>query len=308
VVRDKRRKLMNAFKVLVPLDGSRLAEHSLAYLAALKCLGETKVLLVGVVNELREVQAVNPDAEEREENLLLTYLTEVASEVGEHLGIAVETKVLKGVPAARLVEEAETSAADLLVITTHGRSGISRWRFGSVADKVIRSARTNTLVIGPKAVEQAKWFDTRIMPTFQSILVPLDGSPLAEAALPVAENLAESFGATLHLVRAVEMPFLTGDIAGGEINYMPEMLDSLIANAQEYLAGVVTRVKEKTVSTVCRGPTAIQLSEYVEENQIDLIVMTSHGRGGIARAALGSVTDRMLGGPAPVLIVRPGGL
>lgn len=297
---------MPGYKVLVPLDGSRLAEQALVYLDSLRGLGETEVLLVGVVDDAEDYRLLSPEeALEREMNLLSTYLREVAGDIEQHLGLEVRTKVLVGSPADCLLAEAESFAPDLLVISTHGRSGPSRWRFGSVADKVVRGAACNTLVIGPKATQRAAWLEARIMAPFRQVLVPLDGSGLAEGALPVATNFAEAFDSVLHLVRVVPVPVTGGGGIGGELSYVPQLLDSMIESAREYLESIAGQLPgRKLVTKVLIGPAAAELEDYEAAQDIDLVIMTSHGRGGFLRAALGSVADRLLGGPAPVLLVR----
>jgi nucleotide-binding universal stress UspA family protein len=296
---------MAQYKIMVPLDGSRLAEHSLVYLDALRSVGESQVLLLSVVDEAEDLRALDPDeALAREENILATYLREVAGDVKQHLGIEVETRVVAGSPAVSILEQAANYSPDLLVISTHGRSGISRWRLGSVADKVIRGAVCNTLVVGPKAAERGTWIDARIMEPFKSLLVPLDGSGLAETALPVAAMFAESYGAQIHLVRVVQVPATADGM--GVISSMPDLLDTLIEAARSYLSSAATKLGRPDVKTdVLVGGAAWQLEDYVAGNAIDLVIMTSHGRGGFVRTALGSVTDRLLGGAAPVLVVRP---
>jgi nucleotide-binding universal stress UspA family protein len=296
---------MSQYKVLVPLDGSRLAEHSLVYLDALRSMGESQVQLLSVVDEAEDFESLKPEESRlREENLLSTYLREVSADIKQHLGIDVETRVVAGSPANAILDEAEKYAPDLLVISTHGRSGISRWRLGSVADKVIRGAACNTLVVGPKAAERGTWLDARIMDAFKSLLVPLDGSALAESALPVASNFAESYGASIHLVRVVAIPTTADGMGGGA--YMPDLLDTLIDSAKAYLKSTAANLIQAEVKTdVLVGGAAWQLEDYVAANNIDVVIMTSHGRGGFVRTALGSVTDRLLGGAAPVLVVRP---
>jgi len=299
---------MSQYKVLVPLDGSRVAEHSLVYLEPLKRLGESQVLLVSVVDETEDFHSLSPsEAKERETNLLSTYLREVSADVERHVGIEVETKVVSGTPATRLVEEARRYAPDLLVISTHGRSGGSRWRLGSVADKVIRGADCNTLVIGPKSSELETWLDAGAIAPFKSILVPLDGSGLSEKALEVAQSFAQAFDSTLHLVRAVPIPVMADGFAG-EAAYMPQLMEGMVEGAREYLQGAAQKLNPpvKVIIEVLIGYAAARLEEYAAEHGIDLIVMTSHGRGGLVRTALGSVTDRLLAaGTAPVLVVRP---
>jgi nucleotide-binding universal stress UspA family protein len=298
---------MAEYKILVPLDGSKLAEHALVYISALRRMGECQVLLLSVVDEAEDFRALSEnEGEDREYNVLSTYLREVAADLEQHLGVAVDTMVARGVPASRIIEEAGAFAPDLLIISTHGRSGLSRWRFGSVADKIIRATACNTLVIGPRATDKETWLEADLKPAFQSILVPLDGSDLGEAALPVARSIADKFGSQVHLVRAVGIP-TTADAYGGGVAYMPDLLDTLVAAARGYIeetakgAGIA---RAKTAVLV--GPAAYQLEDYIAQNGIDLVTMTSHGRSGLLRAALGSVTDRLLGGGAPVLVVRPG--
>jgi nucleotide-binding universal stress UspA family protein len=276
----------------------------LVYLDALKSLGESEVLLVSVVDEAEDYQGVtDAGSRAREENLLATYLREVGQEVEEHTGVTIDHRILTGSPATSIVEEAARYAPDLIVISTRGRSGIARWRVGSVADKVIRGAACNTLVVGPKASERSHWIDTRIMEPFRSILVPLDGSQLAESALDVAESFARSYGSALHLVRVVPIPVVDGFNAEA---YVPDMLDALVESAESYLQLAAGRLEGGTVTTeVIVGSPVVQLEDYVQEKGIDLVVMTSHGRGGFVRTALGSITDRLLGGAAPVLVVRP---
>jgi nucleotide-binding universal stress UspA family protein len=282
-------------KVVVPLDGSELAESALRYVPILACLGAIELRLVAVVDDEVETGTGDEEQRERETRLLNTYL----EEQGQRLvapGLSVQTQVMIGAPSAGILKAAESCTADFIVISTHGRSGLQRWRLGSVADKVIRGATCGTLVIGPKSSRLADKLAVR------SLLVPLDGSALAEQALPVARRLADALAAELHLMRVVPPQVLGEDIAG--VSYSLPLLESVIAAAESYTARVAARTHADR-KTVELGPPSECLLQYVEENSIDLIVATTHGRGGLLRSALGSVTDRLLGGPAPVLVVRP---
>ena len=299
---------MGEMNVLVPLDGSRTAEHSLVYLDALRQLGPARFMLFSVADEAEDFHGeASEEAIERESNLLSTYLREVGKDVQTHLGVEVLRKVVRGVPAARVLEDIEVTKPDLVVISSHGRSGVKRWRLGSVADKVIRGAECDILVVGPKAHEAEVWLDVRAEQPFKSILVPLDGSPLADQALTVAERYGACFGATLHLVRAVSMPSYATGFAG-EGAYLPELLDTLVKGATEDVrkAAAGLDASQVNVTDILIGDAATQLENYVTERGIDLVIMTSHGRGGLSRTALGSVTDRLLAeAKAPVLVVRP---
>jgi nucleotide-binding universal stress UspA family protein len=293
------------YSVLIPLDGSRLAERSLAYVPVLQRFEGLRVTLLSVANEQEDVRLLTqPEAAERERNVLQTYLREIAGDMEKHLGLEVETVVAQGAPQEVILERARETQPDLLVISTHGRSGLSRWRLGSVADKVIRGSTSPTLVVGPRADDQG-WLETDPSQAFKKLLLPLDASSLGEQAVETAQQFAQAFESELHLVTVVNLP-VYGSGLGMEATYTPQLMDSLIEGAREYLARVAPRLSAPggLQSEVLIGTPAGALEEYIHEKGIDLVVMTSHGRGGIVRAALGSVTDRLLGGPAPVLVIR----
>lgn len=298
---------MSEYRVMVPLDGSKAAEHSLAYLDSLRSIGASRVLLLSVADDAEDFHGLTgAEGLEKERNLLEAYLANLAGNLRGELGIDVETKVVTGSPSRAILAEADAFAPDLMVLSTHGRSGPSRWRIGSVADKVIRGSTYNTLVVGPHATGREAWLEDHLLPGFRSILIPLDGSKAAERALEVTRTFRDAFSPKIHLVDAVSVPPI-GD-AFGETSYMPELLTTLEDGAGQYLNEVAARMGDTSeiVLSVPVGPAASCLTEYVEREHIDLVVMTTHGRGGFARATLGSVTDRMLGGAAPVLIVRSG--
>ena len=290
--------------MLIPLDGSKLAEYSLAYVSALRPLGLSEAKLVSVIEPAPVPARRGSEDDDRERNLLTSYHQKLADDLRMHTTVDVKPSVLTGPAPEAIIQEAETYQPDYLIISTHGSSGLSRWRFGSVADKVIRGAGCPTIVVGPVAAERESWLESRLMPVFRSILVPLDGSELAERALPEAQRFAEALGAQVHVLTAVSM----GNLGPNEawVGVSPKLMDDLVSDAGLYLDGVKARVTglEGALFVVRIGDAAQTLGDYMTENAIDLVIMTSHGRGGFLRTALGSTTDRMLGGNAPVLIVR----
>lgn len=294
---------MSDYKVLIPLDGSRLAEHALAFLPALSHFGHLDVTLVSVIDFADDLlDAVATEEQEREHNLLSTYLREVASDLEKHLGAKVHTETVRGTASQEILEQVEAVSPDLVVISTHGRSGIARWQRGAVADKVIRAARCQVLIVGPKAMEQGQWLEAEAVPPFKHILVPLDGSDTAEAALSTAMLFATQFNSQIHLFQV--MPYVP--LAVGFWDTPTKVAEEVLDSGREYLAGVVEKLAapQQVVTEVSIGSPSMELDSYIEANEIDLVVMTSHGRGGVARAALGSVTDRMVGVGPPVLVVR----
>jgi nucleotide-binding universal stress UspA family protein len=295
------------FKVVIPLDGSRYAEHALAYLPPTAHMGDVSLHLLSVVDDGRQSNSLEPsEEEERESRLLASYLNEIATDIRNHLKMKVSTEVLHGYPPEVIVEKSRRLQPDLLIISTHGHSGRKRWLRGSVADKVIRAAHEPILVLGPRAMEQGQWLEAELVPPFRRILVPLDGSEQAERALPLARRFAACFNSKLHLLRALPMP-LMGENSIGSPVYSQEMLGKLVASGQEYLMDARRRhdLPDQTVTDVqVGGMPIVQIEEYIQGNEIDLVVMTSHARGGLSRLALGSVTDRLIGYGPPVLVVR----
>lgn len=291
-------------KLLIPLDGSKLAEQALAYVPALMALGVSSVHVVSVLDPdlVRPRSGREDDARER--HLLEVYHRELADALRESTGLSVQTSILDGQAAAAVLAEADATEHCYLVLSTHGASGATRWRLGSVADQIVRGAHCPTLVVGPRAAEADAHFSQLIMPSIRSILVPLDGSPLAEQALSLAKPLAESFGATLHLVTVASVGALGLEAVWAGVS--PELDEELSGEAEAYLQKLSadTEGLDSARLAVRFGSPAEALATYVSENEIDLVVMTSHGRGGLVRTALGSTTDRMIGGSAPVLVVR----
>lgn len=282
-------------RILLPLDGSAEAEKSLGWLHALAPLGDLAVRFVAVMDPQREVAYAGDQAEhnERQKHLLESYLHARVEAVGSDVASA-DSVVAMANPATAILQAAEDWHADLIVIRSHSRSGIDRWRMGSVADKVVRGAHCNVLVIGEGATEH--------LPEIRTVLVPLDGSALSEAALPVARRIVDATGAVLHLIRAVEPPVMATN------GFEPEMYDNRLYDALMEASDIYVReVQARTGAVMAEtpfGPAGLMIEDYIRAARIDLVVMTTHGRGGVVRAALGSVTDHLMRGTAPVLVVR----
>jgi nucleotide-binding universal stress UspA family protein len=173
-----------------------------------------------------------------------------------------------------------------------------------VADKVVRRAECSALVIGPNPGEDRRWLDVTASARPEAMLVPLDGSRASESALPVARSLAASSGALLHLVQVAQIPWAYySDPLDG---YTPaEVVDEPEEMAQAYLERIAASLNGLRVKVeVLTGAAASTLQDYSVGNRIDLVVMASHHRSGLARLAFADVSDRLLRGPAPVLLVH----
>ncbi len=291
--------------ILVPLDGSELSGKAVPYAVVIaKATSQPIVLFTvweGIETELRTTpvsEAKSIDERGRAERE--RYLDGVAERIAAE-GIEVGKVVREGRPSEELLWYCDQHAPGLLAMATHGRSGIQRMWYGSVATKLMHMAPVPTLLVGPKALEEAKE-----LPAIRSILVPLGGAPLGEAALEAAATLAEAFKARLILARAARVPAqaFAFDLAAAQL---PMMDEAVIKAAEEYLLRIQERVAtvEGTETRVLRGFPAPAILEFVAREGIDLVVMSSHVRSGVFRWALGSVADRVIQGPAPVLLVRP---
>jgi nucleotide-binding universal stress UspA family protein len=271
--------------ILVPLDGSPSSERAISFIAALKKLGQFRVLLIRV----QEVEdETGPDE-------IARYLGQVQKRIEESTGLHVGWTHPAGVPHAHIQAEAANPWVSMLVMSTHGRSGVERWRIGSVADKTLRGAPCPTLLIGPDAEPAGE---------IKKLLVPLDGSNLAEEAVPVASALSRKLNASVRLITACPPP--TVDY-GTEAAVTPQLIEASRESAERYLDQAKRAFEERLVSTsvVLGFPTNVLLGELTSQ-PVDLVVMTSHGRHGFVRWALGSVTDRLIRGPTPVLVLHPG--
>jgi len=299
-----------AAQILVPLDGSALAEQALPCAVTLaRGLPADMVLFRAVsipvdLDEILKDVPRNVEAQmEQLEAVASDYLDHVASRLRE---IPVEVRaVVKWGPAAEaIVDYAAQMDVQKIVMSTHGYSGISRWRHGSVAERVLQSASAPVILIH---AGEKKPGDAQEARTCQRILVPLDGSPVAEQVLPAATSVAQGLDAEMVIFR-VPIAHVAGAFAVEW--YMP--LEGTLETANQIAKDYLNRMAEHMRARGIRVTTAMQMGavanaiiEYAEANQIDLIAMCTHGRTGLARWTLGSVADRVLrASHIPLLLVR----
>lgn len=282
-------------RIIVPLDGSRLAEQVLPYV---RILGKG---LQAPVEVLRLVDSVPVDAGAGRE--AQSYLEAVAASLRNE-GLTVSSTVREGDAASFIVTEAEKQPGTLVAMSTHGRSGITRWFLGSVTDKVLQ-ATTSPLLI----VRSHRPASPAPDATLQAAILPLDGSTLAEKVLPHAVSLARALELKVTLLRVIPP---TGQYYI-DMAYPPILHDDLPQQVEQealdYLLRVEQKLSQEGVPTVQKhlmhGHPATAIVDFAQEVQDNLVAMTTHGRSGLERWVLGSVTDRVVqhsGGP--VLVIR----
>ena len=295
--------------IMVPLDGSSFAEEALP-LAHL--LGRT----IGAELHLVHVVPPSPDFAFKtpEEDLAWTafarekataYLAAHA-DAAKAAGVSALTTVVEGHVADSLRAYEGKAGVDLTLLTTHGRGGVSRWWIGSVTDDLLRSGASDLLLVRPW--DETEERDPRTS-RFERIVVPLDGSEVAKAALKPATQLADGFGSELILVRVVPSPVELTSIYGVPgVELRGEGHHARMEEARSDLKAVAGRIKGPKVDgrVIESGGAAEGIVEAARELGADLIAMASHGREGLERAFLGSVADKVLRSTTrPVLIVRP---
>lgn len=284
--------------ILVPLDGSPLSERSLPYATALGRALKTKLVLM-IAAYISDIPEHGPWREEMMTHPRETCMAYLVS-VQERIAYPNTDVVVKsGYPHEGILEAASEVDTSLIVASTHGRSGISRWMYGSTAGNLLHASHVPLFVVGKRVPDAgAATFSPK------HVLVPLDGSALAEAALPHALELAEAFGAKITLIRVAPFSVEAFPMMVPAM-YWPALDDDLVASATAYLEKVRSSIEQPLEIKVLQGARADVLLSFVEANAVDLVVMTTHGRAGVQRALLGSTADRMLEGRAPVLLIRP---
>jgi nucleotide-binding universal stress UspA family protein len=297
-------------KILLPLDGSRLSEQSLPYGMTLgQRLPAELVLLSAVsipsdVQEALEKAGLKPEPLFEELEIRADEYLRALAQLLSKAELSVNHVVLRSRAADAIVEYAGQMAIQLIVMASHGLGGLKRWTHGSIAEKVLQSAPVPVLLV------RAKEGMTQPLPEAhpcRRVLVPLDGSKLAEQVLPTILPIAAALECEVILFRV-----LVVDTAGPFTGrwYLPQNSSFEAANqdARFYLERLASRIEEQgiRVSTAIQvGPVAKSIVDYAEGHDVDLIAMCTHGRTGIARWALGSVADRVLrAGDKPLLLVR----
>lgn len=311
-------------RILVPLDGSDFAEHALPLALALAGEGTT-LDLVSVVEPvapslfiqdadagelgaaLPAAEAYRDAAQDARETAMHRYLEAAAGRIRSHRG-RIEMGILDGLPATALDDRIQDTDPDLVVMTTHGRGGLSRAWLGSVADGLVRRCHRPVLLARPRGAD-AVVLDRA--PEIGTVLVPLDGSELAEAILPDVAELCSVTGAGCRLLSVVVPQFEPGS------PYMPqapalhrELLDEAESRSGAYLERIARGLEDAGVATatevVVHMSPAGAVLETAREVSADLIAMATHGRTGLRRLVLGSVGDKVLrGADVPVMLRRP---
>lgn len=303
-------------RILVPLDGSPLAEAILPEVVDLAKLHGAEVLLlrVALVRALPGVDQTEAQVRAVEE--AEGYLADVERGLAAR-GVSVRSAVRYGRAVEEILDHAESQRADLIAMSTHGRSGIRRIMLGSVAEAVVRAApvpvlllRGGTLAVrgeaGALAAARPRPAELTV-PAVHHILCPVDFSETSERAVEYAGALAQRFGAELTVLHVVHDPL---DVTGSHIPHPPleQLREEMIREAGHTLhrrVGRALRFLPRAKTAVVAGPPFRQIIRYAREHHVDLIVMGTQGLNGLDRLIMGSTAERIVRtAPCPVVSIR----
>ena len=288
-------------KILVPLDGSKLAEVALPHANELARKLGSKITLVSVL----------PVGSESDDNKYhhshRFYMQEMVKTIKQQ-AINVESVILTGAPAEEIVNYADREDISLIVMGTRGQSGIKRWVLGSIADKVVSATTRPVALITTDDTETS----VRGKDLLSKALVILDGTAEAEAVIPYVEDLGSKLDIEVVLLRLVEQAFMYYESAD-DLSYVPvskKEMNSRRAKARRYLTKLASLLESKgiivRVKVVTKGNSAETIIKVASQTDAGLIVMSTRGRSGISRWIFGSVRDEIVNiGNVLVLLVRP---
>ena len=295
-------------KLLVPLDGSKTSEKALPYA---RYLAEDKNLVIELLAVVDVANMASHMSAERALHLdtivqeavraSQKYLQAIA---GTFTAAKIKITVESGRPEEVIVEKAAEEEDTLVTMATHGRSGMNRWLLGSVTEKVLRGATNPALLIRAKEDSRSEHG-----PPLKSVIVPLDGSELAERVLPKALEFAQQKDLEIVLIRAYHIPTTAYAGVGGYALPMDDLLKDMREEACEYLENKVAEVKKLGITKVSftaeEGLPADEIITCAKNLPGGLIAMSTHGRSGVRRWVLGSITETVVRhAENPVLVIR----
>jgi nucleotide-binding universal stress UspA family protein len=293
-------------RILLPLDSSKLAECVLPHLVAIAQVCEPEVQLLrvsepfGVTARLRMVDPVDWQIRKAE---AASYLSGIAARL-QDAGLHVSTHLYDGRPAEQIVEVAQSWNADLILMSSHGQSGISPWNVSSVVQQVILRAHRSMMIIRAYQPVTADLAGLR----YRKIYLPLDGSQRAEMPLTLAESLAHAHSSELlaaHVVRQPELPRRTS-ASQEDLLLANQLTERNRAEALKYLEDLKSRT-DVTIQTRLEVSPSVSrsLHQIADENDVDLTILSAHGYSGDTRWPYGSVgLGFIVYGNTPLLILQ----
>jgi nucleotide-binding universal stress UspA family protein len=310
--------------ILVPLDGSPFGEQALPYALSIARRTGARIQLLNVLTPIASLYAEAPlfiddhleqRLRDRQVESQEKYLDQVARRIETVSTVKVVKLVDDGDIAPTIKAQAIRNKSDLIVMSTHGRGALGRFWLGSVTDELVRESPAPVLLVRPDEHP----LDLTREPTLKHIMIPLDGSELAEQMLPKAIELGQALDADYTLMRVVKpvgtlVPVGEAGTVGFQVEAMidriAQLQQQLVREARDYLERTAEPLRESGLTVGSRVDVADQPATAILEDavppQIDMVALKTHGRRGLSRLFLGSVADKVIrGAHVPVLVHHP---
>lgn len=293
--------------ILLPLDGSALAEQVLPHAVALTEAFGSKLTLLRVVYQEQDANChsiVNPMDWQMRKTEAESYLRSIQKRL-KQVEIDSEIELIEGKPAHQIIEFAKQNDVQLIVMSSHGSSGVSEWNINSTVQKVLLRALMPVMIIRAYQIvsEDLKGL------TYQRLLLPLDGSKRAECILPLAKSICSVQNSKIILAHIVEEPSLPRQTPLSEENQaLIDRLKSInLEDAKKYMSQLKEQLHEENVDMIIESskkPT-ITLHNIVENEKVDLVLLSAHGYSGDNRWPYGKITLNFIAyGTTPLIIVQ----
>jgi nucleotide-binding universal stress UspA family protein len=264
-------------RILLPLDGSTMAECTISHALTLAKLNNAEIVPLLVLEETASEDGVDPMEWHLRKTGAQTYIDTICIKFKER-GIECQSLLLTGSPYQRVIEQAEKLNSDLILISSHGQSGRVEHPFGATAYKILEGAGTSVMLIPAQVLpEDADIFEPI---SYYTILIPLDGSLRAECVLPIADWLGRGQSIKLVLSHVVQHPDILGwaMLPDDTRKLAEQFVEHVWTRAKSYLIQIQERQNLETVCLLVRAKNvAIDLDHIAKQNSVDLILVSAHG-------------------------------
>jgi nucleotide-binding universal stress UspA family protein len=292
-------------KMLVLLDGSKLAEVVFSYAQELSARLNISLELLHVCSPQEAEQLPMRQAYmEHMAGILQKNAMEIRAKIGDTSDseVKVQGNVVVGYPAEEILKYTDENNIDLIMLSTHGRSGVKAWDIGNVANKVIHASKVPIWIV-PTEIREEIIYDTL---TKKILLIPLDGSKMSEEAIPHAVNIAKQRGVQPDMVLVTVDKGIESPVSHDQL----KLIQAKVLEKQQYLDNMVKSLEQKGIrarSEMLSGEPAEAILNYVRSNPTQLLVMATHGHVGLSKMIFGSTTENILHlvKKTPILLVKP---
>ena len=293
--------------ILLPLDGSSLAERVLPHAVALSGAFNSKLTLLRVINdgsEKGEGNIVNPMAWQMRKSEAEAYLKSVQNRLAD-VEIDSEVKIIEGNPPQQICDFAQNEEVDLIILSSHGSSGVSAWNINSTVQKVLLRAYMPVMII--RAYKEDSGSLTGLQ--YDRLFLPMDGSKRAECVLPLAKSICKAQNSKAFITHIVEEPNLPKQtpISDEISSLIDQLMDINFEEAKEYLEQVEDQFKPENVETIIESSKkpSIAMHNIIDREQIDLVLLSAHGHSGESRWPYGKIAlSFIVYGTTPLIIIQ----